>query len=218
MNEIDLYSQPSYSDSVKLYHITENYKDDRILNFKFREKPTDTPLLIHDITNKLSMKRFKLPIRNLFFTYAKPLNMTAMRVIPLGDSVQYFYHPDVEDFTAWLYDNVYNLINIEIEDFHSQYSFEESILTLEHIWQDALDSGKGLVETRDTLIKQYTKVMDDELAIKLTKRILVLLVSRLTNYIEDIRYTTVIDDIPNDTESEIMLYAPDDIYLKANKK
>lgn len=51
---------------------------------------------------------------------------SAMRVIPLGKNVQYFYHPDIEDFTAWIYSDIKPAIMDAIEDFIDRYDVDSS--------------------------------------------------------------------------------------------
>lgn len=213
MNEIDLYSQPSYSGHTKLYHITENYKENRLLKFKFREKPTDTPIMVHSIVNKLSMKTFNVPIRSLFFTYTRPLNNTAMRVIPLGGNVQYFYHPDIEDFTAWIYSDIKPDIMNTIEDFIDQYNVNVSHSELVDVWDEMFSSDKELSANYKYTIDKYSILLDKELGKKLAENLFLKLVEHLKRYVEEIRNTDDIDDVPHNTEAEVMIYAPDNIYL-----
>jgi len=217
MNEIDLYSQPSYDSTTKLYHITENYKENRLLKFKFREKPTDTHFMVHEIVNKLSMEKFKLPIRNLFFTYTKRISKNAMRVIPLGNAVQYFYHPDIEDFTAWFMFDVLSMANDGIIDYVERYDLDADIEKLQTILRDIIDDGNGLKVTHDSLIRKFSDLMDAKHSTALTKNVLAIIVGELKSYIGDIVKTTNVSDIPDNIEAEIMIYAPDDIYIIANK-
>lgn len=216
MNDIDLFSQPSYSNTVKLYHVTDDYHSDRLLKFKLRDKPTDTPLMIHDMVNKLSMKRFNIPIRRLFFTYTRPLNSRAMRAIPLSDSVQYFYHPDIEDFTSWIYSDFKSEINNEIEDFIYQYDINTSMLEMTSLWENVIEKNDSIRLSYDTCINLYKIQIGDDNAEKITSLIFTTMLSMFKEYIENIRHTTDIDDIPYNTESEIMIYAPDNIYLISN--
>jgi len=218
MNEIDIYSQPSYDSSTKLYHITNNYNEDRMLKFKLREKPTDTPLLIHEVVNKLSIKKFKLPIRSLFFAYAKKMSNNAMRVIPLGDKVQYFYHPDIEDFTAWFYFDAMPMVDEAILDYVERYSLDVDISLLETLLTDSIAAGHGLKETHDILITKYSELLGSEHGTTLTKNILAKMVGILTDYINDIVYTTDISDIPENTDSEVMIYTPNDLYLMKSEQ
>lgn len=217
MNEIDLYSQPSYDSTTKLYHITENYKENRLLKFKFREKPTDTPFMVHEIVNKLSMEKFKLPIRNLFFTYTKRISKNAMRVIPLGNNVQYFYHPLIEDFAAWFMIDVLSIADDAMIDYIDAYDLEVDIETLSTILRNSIDDGTGLKTTHDSLIRKFSDLMDTKHSTALTKNVLAIIVGELKSYIGDIVKTTDISEIPGNIEAEIMIYAPDDIYMIANK-
>ena len=216
MNEIDLYSQPSYDSTTKLYHITENYKENRLLKFKFRDRPTDTPFMIHEIVNKLSMKTFKLPVRSLFFTYTKKLSNNAMRAIPLGNDVQYFYHPEIEDFTAWFMFDVLSVANDGITDYVERYDLDVDIEKLQAIFREVLEDGSGLKKTYNTLIRMFSEMMVLKHATELTKVVLAIVVGELKNYVGDIVRTTDISDIPDNIESEVMVYAPDNIYLIKN--
>lgn len=218
MNEIDIYSQPSYDSTTKLYHITSNYNEDRLLKFKIRDKPTDTPLLIHEVVNKLSVKKFKLPIRSLFFTYTKKMSNNAMRVIPLGNNVQYFYHPDIEDFTSWFYFDAMPMVDEAILDYVERYDLEADISQLETALTDAIAGDHGLKATHDMLITNYSELLGAEHGTNLTKNVLAKMVGILTDYINDVVYTTDISDIPENTDSEVMVYAPNDLYLLKSKQ
>ena len=217
MNEIDLYSQPSYDSTTKLYHITENYKENRLLKFKFREKPTDTPFMVHEIVNKLSIEKFKLPIRNLFFTYTKRISENAMRVIPLGHKVQYFYHPLIEDFAAWFMIDVLSIADDVMIDYIDAYDLEVDIETLSTILRTSIDDGTGLKTTHDFLIRKFSDLMDTKHSTALTKNVLAIIVGELKSYIGDIVKTTDISEVPGNIEAEIMIYAPDDIYMLTSK-
>ena len=62
----------------------------------------------------------------------------------------------------------------------------------------------------------YSDIIDngDDIA----KKVVAFFIKHIKEYVEGIIEVDVIDDIPPDTDSEIMVYAPDDIYLISSHK
>ncbi|ASV44414.1 hypothetical protein PBI_SCTP2_399 [Salicola phage SCTP-2] len=100
-----------------------------IHNFKFRSKPTDSSILIHDIVNELSEEQLGLEIRNLMFgttdaTVADGYG-TVRNVFPIGN-YELYYHPDVGDFLTVIAneDRLYSVI-IEGNDDNFSHSMQD---------------------------------------------------------------------------------------------
>lgn len=216
MNEIDLYSQPSYSDSVKLYHHTKNSHDTRIMEFKFRDAPSNTPIVVHDLVNHYAVQKFGLPVRNLFFTYAEYMFANQMRAIPLGDNVRYFYNPDVDDMTALILIEKYKEVEEFLLDIKDQYDYQYDVDEMANLFGGTMNTQKTLKGVVSMLSKRYSDIIDngDDIA----KKVVAFFIKHIKEYVEGIIEVDVIDDIPPDTDSEIMVYAPDDIYLISSHK
>ena len=140
-----------------------------------------------------------------------------MRVIPLGNNVQYFYHPLIEDFAAWFMIDVLSIADDVMIDYIDAYDLEVDIETLSTILRTSIDDGTGLKTTHDSLIRKFSDLMDTKHSTALTKNVLAIIVGELKSYMGDIVKTTDVSDIPGNIEAEIMIYAPDDIYMIANK-
>lgn len=200
MNEIDIYSQPSYSDKIKLYHWSFSNKSNTIIPFRFRTKPSDTPILIHNIVNKYANDKFNIPIRNLFFTYTDKKHKDAKRVIPLGDNVKYFYHPDVEDMTSLLYLDKFKILEKYLKDNVNEDVGDELISMIEH--------AHSIKELFNEIQRDY-----DENTVSYIKNTLAMLVGYIKDYVNNVVMVEDIEQIPSNTEAEVMVYAPVDIYL-----
>lgn len=214
MNELDLYSQPNYSETVKLYHVSDD-PTERKLKFKFRDKPTDTPVFFHNLINLFSEKKFGIPVRNLFFTYAHALSRKALRVIPLGNNVRVFYHPTVGDLTALIVQDLIPQLEELVLDIIDQYDLNlDAEKTAENIYV-IFETEASLSKIKNLISEQFSEVSDDPS--KLSDRILKFVIDYIKVYVADIVEVRDIEDIPPDIESEIMIYAPDDIYLQSQK-
>lgn len=214
MNELDLYSQPNYSDNVKLYHVSDD-PNERLLKFKFRDKPTDTPLFFHHLINLLSKKKFDIPIRSLFFTYTDALGSKSLRVIPLGNKVKFFYHPTVGDLTALIVQDMIPQLEELVTDIVDQYDFNLDAEKISDSIYEFFETNTSLTKIKEQITDQFREVSDDPN--KFSDRILRFIVDYFKVYVADVVEVNYVEDIPPDTESEIMIYAPDDIYLQSRK-
>ncbi len=219
MNEIDVYSQPSYDDKIKLYHNTRDYKESRLLKFKFRDKPRDTDIVVHNIVNDLTMKKFGLPLRNLFFVYVSTFDKTArqMRAIPLGNNVRYFFNPEVDDMTFWFNDTV---MGTQLLEFISAMVQDDSIATDEHAIVNQITSSitnsvtlKDMIEDMANRLHGYVSEPTE-----FTRIVLKFIISKLKDYVNNIKEVDSVRKLPIPTNAEVMIYAPDDIYLISTVK
>jgi len=214
MNEIDVYSQPSYDDRIKLYHNTRDYKESRLLKFKFRDKPRDTDIVVHNIVNDLTMKKFGLPLRNLFFVYVSTFDKTArqMRAIPLGDNVRYFFNPEVDDMTFWFNDEI---MENKLLEYVQGLVMGDSIATDEHtiikIVDGALTASNNLKSMIDDLANRLYGYVENPT--DFTRKVLKFIISKLKDYVNNIKEVDSVSKLPIPTNAEVMIYAPDDIYL-----
>lgn len=215
MNEIDIYSQPSYSEKVKLYHNTKDHEESRLLKFKFRDKPTDTPLSVHTVVNKLSQKKFGLPIRSLFFTYAEYMVRRQMRAIPLGNNVRYFYHPDVDDMTGLI---IHEMLEDKMGDYFealaADYNYDSP--KIQGIFFYEIQTQPSFKLAYENLTQRFQEYVDD--FEPFTKNALTYLLKLLKEYVDGVIEVDDINKIPPNTDAEIMVYAPDDVYLIASTK
>lgn len=83
------------------------FEESTFINFRFRKKPTDTPIVIHDKINKLSVDKFGIPVRSLLFSYHEETAVTSGNtwgysyfVIPKGNNYRMFASPSVMDLTS----------------------------------------------------------------------------------------------------------------------
>lgn len=103
----EVLSQPYFSNFVetRLYRgIQKTFEYVTKVPFKFRDSPLDTRRIIHDVINKESMDRFKLPIRNLMFTYpdfedAQNYGGVCI-IVPIGSNYKLFANNEIHDLTA----------------------------------------------------------------------------------------------------------------------
>ena len=113
--------------------------------------------------------------------------------------------------------DVLSMANDGIIDYVERYDLDADIEKLQTILRDIIDDGNGLKVTHDSLIRKFSDLMDAKHSTALTKNVLAIIVGELKSYIGDIVKTTNVSDIPDNIEAEIMIYAPDDIYMIANK-
>lgn len=81
------------------------------------------------------------------------------------------------------------------------------------VWDEIFSSNEELGVNYNRAIGEYSKLFKNDLGEKLSKTLFFKLIEYLKRYVEDIRNTDDIDDVPHNTESEVMIYAPDNIYL-----
>lgn len=210
MNEIDVYSQPSYDDKINLYHSTSETMESRLLKFKYRRKPRDTNIIIHKLVNGIAIEKFGLPIRNLFFVYVgtRDIQGTRMRAIPLGDKVRYFFNPEVEDFTLSYFND---LFKIRLPQYIMNIYDGDDVVKITKL-------AKRIIYESDTveqLIYKMTKIFDGlvDNSKTFTKNIVNFIKEYLTSYVDNIVEVDDVSKIPENTDAEVMIYAPDDIYL-----
>lgn len=219
MNEIDVYSQPSYSDDIKLYHYTRDKKESRLLKFKFREKPRDTDVVVHNIVNSLSEKKFGIPVRNLFFAYASWVAKGAgqMRAVPLGDNVRYFFNPDIADMTEWFEEQILdNKLEVVVKDLVGNDAVAVDENAIIKSIRDAFRSNntiKQLIEDMANRLHGYV-----EKPVEFTKIVLKFIIEKLKDYVNNIQEVDSVNKLPLPTNAEVMIYAPDDIYLISTVK
>lgn len=214
MNEIEIYSQPSYSKSIKLYHRSHD-SSDRLLNFKFRNKPTDTAILVHNVVNELCVKRFGIPVRSLFFTYMDVERTgSKLRAIPLGDNVRYFYNPKVRDMTV---DFVEATLTDDLIDFFFDVSVEFEINADPHVLYDsyykAINKTQSIHDAIVMLEGDISPYFEDDRGREFTEVVLGKFVKLIRGYVNGLIEVTNIEKLPEGTDAEIMIYAPEDIYL-----
>lgn len=210
----EIENQPAYSETMKLYHHSEKSKSG-ILKFRLRESPTDTKNFFHDMVNNLSKKKFGIPVRNLFFTYHFPQGSSSiyhLRTIPLGNNVKYFYHPDVTDLTSVLvYFIEYGTFDNFIDDISHKYDITSPSYEIVEIFLNAIDVHDGAGEVLRFMKKELVAHAGD--SDDLANVLLGYVIRFIRSYVDGIIEVHNIEDIPKGVKSEIMIYAPDDIYL-----
>lgn len=88
------HSMLSGKDPIYLYQGSDYLKSMNYNSYKKREKPADTPLIYHKITNQLAQKKLGVDLRNLQF--ATTFYITASRygqtfaIFPIGQYVLYY--------------------------------------------------------------------------------------------------------------------------------
>lgn len=197
--KLKILSQPSHSDTIKLYHWGQKpVVDFDIIKFRQRSKPTDTPIIIHTTINHYAKQRFNLPIRNLFFTYTTKKDEKANRVIPIGNNVTYYYHPEVEDMTEWSYGIIRRVLNEYLKDNDTNIEINELL--------DDIERAITIKSLLDDIDKQYDNAED-------VKNVFALIVRELKRYVYEVIKVTDIEMIHKNTYAEVMIYAPDDLYI-----
>lgn len=88
----------------QLVHGSYKLEPRKIVNMNRREKPVDTSMIIHNLVNQESEKKFGVKIRNLLFASQDPEVAerygTSHTLIPLEDDYAFYYSDIVDDMYA----------------------------------------------------------------------------------------------------------------------
>lgn len=90
--------------NIFLYRgIEKDIREINFIPFRYRTRPLDTNVIIHDKINDMTSKTLGQPVRNLMFTYpsiseAKVYGHPYI-IVPIGDNYELYYNPHVRDFT-----------------------------------------------------------------------------------------------------------------------
>lgn len=136
----EIRSQPFFDkfDKFRLYHGMRHSLDTpTLIPFRFRNKPVDTPEIIHNIINIITEERYGLPIRNLKFLYPSAIQTraygTPYMIVPKGEFMLYT-NPYVYDMTIEyeldyiggdLFTNIFKSVYGRITESVQQYILEE---------------------------------------------------------------------------------------------
>lgn len=207
----------------RFYHISiDGLKSNKVNKFKFRNKSTNTFILIHNKINELSKQKFGLPIRNLLFCRGVEFvgDSNEFEVYPLGDQFRIFANPKINDLAMAKNTTRVNVVDALVHEAAKISKYQKELIKLfkqkllvqaintkseRSFWKDTKDLIDEFFvdEIRTQILEGMYKVYNDKV-INLAK--------------EYVRSTIEIhneDEITNDMiDSEYMLYCPDDFYMK----
>lgn len=238
----DIKSQPYFSKFPDLRLLRGVRKDiDDIIHipFRYRDKPLDTDVHLHNAVNEESITEFGLPIRNLIFATEHKENAakygSVYVIVPKGDKFRLFYHPNIEDMTG-AYDAADADFMSRIMESAIEYMMELDIPNdvLDGMFSDYEDDILNAVRRikihtrnygQEIEKSLYTNLKDDidsdsarEISSMIADRIMEDVndgIERVAReYVEGIEEATRDDEYtPSIDYPEIMLYAPDGVYL-----
>lgn len=231
--ELDsLRNLPFYKDfkNLTLYRGTENPPPETAFQkFRFRNKPVDTPLGIHEAINAESEKTFGLPIRNLLFGYGDAIHTRGYGsptiILPVGE-FRLFAHKTTFDMTIEndfdlpqrdFFENIFKKVVDRLVDGEFPLSNFEKEKLVERYKQNINKHGNDIDVMFTWYIwermSQYT--MDDSNALfqKLRNVVTGQIAKSYQEFARD--YISDVYEIsPSDTvgDVEIMIYAPEGFY------
>lgn len=215
--ESDAKQQPAYQSDVKIYH-GSNADEPKFVQFRYREKPRDTFVVVHSIINDLTEDKFDIPVRNLLFTLMDDdttYGTASMRVVPKGE-YKVFANPNVNDLTIHFMDMFNRYMKTVISNITNDEKVVNDVVTRIRRSLKKLDYN-FMEESFTPVVEQILSFVElnegDNVNMVLTETIKAIN-AIAKEYVDGIESYTSLDNITHIPQNiEIMLYAPNGFFL-----
>lgn len=234
----ELTNQPYFDKfpSIRLYRGMSCSSDDiQFISFKFRDKPRNTNIRLHDAINKESVDKFGIPIRNLMFAYSIPKPTVTYGsthiIVPKGKFTLYV-NPNVFDMTndfarsilsnfESIKDDVFNeLLNKDYgAKYNTDYDFKSLFNELRKEDFNELQSPVTYIidQVEEASIPFNNSDVADYLELDIRKTVskhsMDMVVNNADKYVNSVIEVDSENDIDWSKNPEIMVYAPNGFYV-----